>query len=106
VKILIKASHEFDKLGEFGTVSDTNYYVYEDGALCRNVAAGKIKDRVRPTRVAGKYKIYVDSFPDAALPYSVYHIADTETGNVVDLEVTHGTGFNKLKAVTEYLKSL
>lgn len=87
----------------FAEAKETTYYTYKDGALYRNVAAGQILDRTRPTRNAGSYKVYVDSFPDAELPYSVYYIADTNTGKVYRLELTHTCSGN-LKNLVEELK--
>ena len=83
---------------------ETNYFTYKDGALYRNVAAGQILDRRRATRNAGRFKIYVDSFPNAALPYSNYYIADTKTGKVYDMEVLHILG-GTLNKITEELKT-
>ena len=82
---------------------ESTYYTYKEGALYRNVVAGQVLDTKRPTRVAGKYKIFVDSFPRATLPYSKFHIANTETGKVYSVESIHGTGIS-LKQVVEELK--
>lgn len=90
----------------FENAKKTDYYTWKDGALYRNVAAGQFFDRKRPTRNAGKFKIFVDSFPNAALPYSVYLIANTETGEVFTMEVLHQTSFNRLNDLVEELKQL
>ena len=90
----------------FKDAKRTNYYTFKDGALYRNVAAGQVLDRKRATRNAVKFKIFVDSFPNAALPYSMYYIANTETGEVFKLEVLHGTSHNRLNDLVEELKQL
>ena len=83
---------------------ETNGYEFKDGALYRNAVAGQFLDRTRATRNAGDYKIYIDSFPSAALPYSVYRIADTKTGKVYTFELTHYTSFGVLDKIVAELK--
>lgn len=85
---------------------ETNYYIFKDGALYRNAYAGQFLERTRPTRNAGKYKVYVDSFSDVALPYSKYHIANTESGKVYDAEIVHGIIDNPLGKIVEVLKEM
>lgn len=94
-----------DLLGRQFTYTDS--YVFKDGAMFRNVAAGLIDDKRRPYRVAGNYNIYIDSFPTAALPYSTYYIADKETGCVYRTEVLQGMSDQRqyVKDLVEYLKS-
>lgn len=84
----------------------TDYYIFKDGSLYRNVAAGLIKENKRPYRVAGNYNIYVDSFPRAALPYSNYYIADKITGEVYRAEILQGMGDGKqfIQRLVEELK--
>ena len=85
---------------------EDRYYVYKDGKLCKNVVAGVIPCAIVPTRKAGRYKVYVDSHRDVALPYSIYHIADTETGKVYSFEVTHGVCYRPLDGIVEALKEM
>lgn len=84
----------------------SGYYRFVDGKMCRNVAAGLIPENRRPYRKAGRYNIYIDSFPDVALPYSTYYIADTVSGNVYAAEVLQGLSDNKtyIKNLVEELK--
>ena len=86
----------------------TNYYVYQDKDLYRNVKAGLIAEHRRPYRVAGNYNLYVDSFPSAALPYSKYYIADKTTGDVYQAEIIQGMSNQReyISNLVEYLKSL
>lgn len=108
MKRMIRASEDTNKyiiVTPSGDKADlTDGYEYKDGALYRNAAAGQFLDSKRPTRVVGKWKIYVNSFPDAAYPYSVARIADSETGEVYRFEFPQGYGI--LKDIVEHLKSM
>lgn len=64
-------------------------YVYRDGMLYTKVAIGEHIHSSKATRNAGKYKIYVNSFPRCAQPYSTYYIANTENGKVYRYEALH-----------------
>lgn len=66
-------------------------YTYHDGELFYRSISGELPNGSRVYRNAGRYKIYIDSFSGAQLPYSKLRIADTVTGNVYEREVTHGT---------------
>lgn len=81
-----------------------DYYVYKDGGMFRRVQAGELLDRDRPNRIIGKWKIFIDSFSHCALPYSVYHLANTETGEVYSVEVLLRTGVDYRKRIVEWLK--
>ena len=87
-------------------IQPTTSRYYKDGKLFWKAVA---EDRVEDTRVyrtAGRYKIYINSFPEAALPYSTLLIADTETGQVYQREVTHSTSdFRRdLNELVEWLR--
>ena len=99
-------THTLEILGRTYTL--TNYYKFIDGSLHRNVVAGLIKENQKPYRVAGNYSLYVNSFPNSALPYSIYLIADKRTGNVYSLEVIHGMSNEKeyIKNLVQYLKEV
>lgn len=100
----IHASTDVDTIELNGReFAKTDYYSYvpENGGLCRNVAAGQISEHRRPYRVAGNYNIYIDSFPSAALPYSIYLVADKTTGIVYRLEVVQGVSDER-----QYIKEL
>lgn len=88
------------------TFEETTYYKVIDGKLHRNVAAGLILENRKPYRKADRYDVYIDSFPNAALPYSNYYIADKESGVVYKAEVIQGITDNKryIKELVEYLK--
>lgn len=88
------------------TFEKTDYYKVVNGKLYRNVAAGLIVENRRPYRKAGSYDLYIDSFPNAALPYSNYYIADKESGSVYKSEVLQGMSDNRryIKELVEYLK--
>ncbi len=106
----IHASTDLDTFEFDGRVFEkTNYYSYvpENGGLCRNVAAGQISEHRRPYRVAGNYNLYIDSFPDAALPYSIYLVADKVSGDVYRTEVTQGMTDQRqyIRELVEELKS-
>ena len=85
----------------------TDYYVFKDNAMHRNVAAGLIRENRRPYRLAGNYNLYIDSFPTVALPYSTYYVADKNSGEVYSCEVLHNTSDNKrfIKELVEELKN-
>lgn len=85
----------------------TDYYIYQDRDLYRNVKAGLIPEHRRPYRVAGNYNLYIDSFPSAALPYSKYYIADKITGDVYQAEIIQGLNNQKqfIADLVDYLKS-
>ena len=106
MKKYIKASTDSFQVDGY-TFEKTNYYKLIDGAMHRNVAAGLIRENRRPFRVAGKYNVYIDSFPDAALPYSTYYVANKETGDVYTTEVLQymGTGRRLIKELVNYLKA-
>ena len=70
----------------------TDNYIYQDGVLKVYSAAGLNKANYPVYRLAGNYKIYLNSFRDAALPYSTMYIADTEQGKVYIKEITQGIG--------------
>ena len=67
------------------------YYVYRGGILYYVSISGEQPSDSRVYRNAGRYKIYLDSFRGAALPYSNLYVADTETGKVYKNEITQGT---------------
>lgn len=85
--------------------SKTDYFVYQDGALYRNVAAGLFKENMRPYRVSPNYNLYVMSFPGSAYAYSVYLIADKSSGEVWRLEVPQGHG-NERQWIKELMEDL
>lgn len=68
----------------------TDNYVYQDNVLKVWSAAGLRKAEYPVYRLAGNYKIYLNSFRDAALPYSTMYVADTEMGKVYVEEITQG----------------
>lgn len=84
----------------------TDTYVYRDNLLQVWTAAGLRKAGYRVYRLAGNYKIYINSFPNAALPYSTMYVADTEMGRVYVTELTHNTGGNKrdIDELVEWLR--
>lgn len=83
----------------------TDYFIFKDGKLYRNVAAGQIKEDIRPYRVAGNYNLYVISQRDVQLPHSTYLIADKRSGEVFEFErVLYGTEREYVKALVEKLK--
>lgn len=86
-------------------VKSTEGRYYKNGKLFWRAAAGDSAENTRVYRTAGRYKIYINSFPDAALPYSVLLIADTQTGQVYQREVTQGMGDFKrdLNELVEWL---
>lgn len=92
------------RIDRYEAKEDT-YYTYKENALYRNVSAGQVLDRTRSTRKAGNYKVYVDSFVGAALPYSVYNVADTRTGKVYRIEVQLPAN-GALNRVVETLKNM
>ena len=85
----------------------TDNYVYRDNLLQVWSAAGLRKTGYRVYRLAGNYKIYINSFPDAALPYSTMYVADTEMGKVYVTELTHNMGGNKrdIDELVEWLRA-
>lgn len=91
------------------TFKETNYYVFKDNSMFRNVAAGLIKENRRPYRKAGNFNLYIDSFTGAASPYSKYYIADKTSGKVYSAEILHvGDSKRLIKTIvdtlTEYSK--
>ncbi len=63
---------------------------YKGGKMWYRAAAGEHPEENRVYRTAGRYKIFINSYPDAALPYSVLFIADSETGEVYRKDITQG----------------
>lgn len=84
----------------------SKYYFYKNGKLYRRAIAGEFPEDDHVYRNAGRYKIYLRSFRDAALPYSKLMIADSDTGNVYAKEVTQGiTDFRQdIAELVEWLK--
>lgn len=85
----------------------STYYFYKNGKLYRRTVAGEFPEDDRIYRNAGRYKIYLNSFRDAALPYSKLMIADSNTGKVYEKEVTQGiTDFRQnITELVEWLKA-
>ena len=84
----------------------SNYYIFKDGQLYRSVTAGQFPENRRPYRVAGDYNLYVDSFPNAALPYSKYYVANKKTGEVYQYEArSYGTEKEYISGLVEELKN-
>lgn len=85
----------------------TDAYVYRDNLLQVWSNAGLRKTGYRVYRLAGNYKVYINSFPDAALPYSTMYVADTEMGRVYVTELTHNMGGNKrdIDELVEWLRA-
>ena len=84
----------------------SNYYIFKDGQLYRNLPAGQFPENKRPYRVAGDYNLYVDSFPGAALPYSNYYVANKKTGEVYKYEAhSYGTEREYISGLVEELKN-
>ena len=83
---------------------ETDGYVLKSDGLYRNANAGQFLDRSKATRNAGNFKIFVDSFPNAALPYSTYYIASKKDGKVYTMQITHGSIEGALDKIVEELK--
>lgn len=85
----------------------SKYYFYKNGKLYRRTVAGEFPEDDHIYRNAGRYKIYLNSFRDAALPYSKLMIADSSTGKVYEKEVTQGiTDFRQnITELVEWLKA-
>lgn len=86
----------------------TNSQVFKNGKLHRVAAAGIFEDNTKVYRKMGNYNLYIWSFPDAALPYSIYFIANKNNGKVYRCEVIQGMGDEKryIKEMVEYFKGL
>ena len=64
---------------------------YKNGRMWYRAVAGESPEENRVYRNAGRYKIFINSFPNAALPYSILFLADSETGKIYSKEITQGT---------------
>lgn len=64
---------------------------YKNGKMWYRAVAGEQPEENRVYRNAGRYKIFINSFPYAALPYSILFLADSETGKIYSQEITQGT---------------
>ena len=64
---------------------------YKNGKMWYRAVAGEHPEDNRVYRNAGRYKIFINSFPSAALPYSILFLADSETGKIYREEITQGT---------------
>lgn len=65
---------------------------YKNGKMWYRAVAGEHPEDNRVYRNAGRYKIFINSYPDAGLPYSILFIADSETGKIYREEITQGMG--------------
>lgn len=72
-----------------------DYYIYENGKIYRNVAAGKFEDKLHCVRRIGKYKLCAEHF-NCALPYTVYYVIDTEKEVIYRSEDCHYSYINEL----------
>lgn len=72
------------KLGNY-ELKESTYYVMKNGNVYRNVASGLIKNPMRTTRNAGKYKIHAEHF-NCALPYTNYYVLDSENDKIYELK--------------------
>ena len=77
-------------LHDKGIRIDSNFY--RNGKMWYRAAAGEFPDDTRVYRNAGKYKIFINSFPDLGLPQSNLYVADTKTGKVYKRSVLHNMG--------------
>ena len=84
----------------------TSRYRYDAGKLYYISQAGEAPSGDRVYRNADRYKIYLNSFADAALPYSRLLVADTTTGKVFTREVTQGLSDFKrdIQELVEWLR--
>ena len=84
-----------------------DYYRFIDGKLCVKLPEGWRVEPKRVYRIAGNFNIYIDSFPNAGLPYSMYYIADRSTGIVYRAQVTQGLGNERafLRDLVDWLKT-
>ena len=79
---------------------------YKGGKMWYRAAAGEHPEENRVYRNAGRYKIFINSYPDAGLPYSILFIADSETGEIYRKQITQGLGdFRRdLNELVEWLR--
>ena len=80
---------------------------YKNGKMWYRAVAGEHPEENRVYRNAGRYKIFINSFPYAALPYSILFVADSETGKIYSQEITQSTSdFRRdLAELVEWLKA-
>lgn len=80
---------------------------YKGGKMWYKAAAGEHPEENRVYRNAGRYKIFINSYPDAGLPYSILFIADSETGKIYRKQITQGIGdFRRdLAELVEWLRA-
>ncbi len=69
-----------------------NSRTYKNGHMWYRSVSGESPEENRVYRNAGRYKIFINSYPDAGLPYSILFIADSETGKIYRKQITQGIG--------------
>lgn len=84
----------------------TENYKFEDGKLYRKSVSGwHHEDDEKCVRNVGIYKVFAYRI-NAAVPYTVYHVANTETGEVLAGEAQHWwSGNNHLGELVESLRT-